>query len=104
MLPSQTARLSTSLDSSNVHVGEFEFPCGNVTDDRVCFHPSLPPSTLLSQRWDFPFTTEIYGSVSWEDIRNSSDNEIKAGDRKLNDYFSQPLEERYDLENDPNGA
>ncbi|KAH8690901.1 putative arylsulfatase [Talaromyces proteolyticus] len=59
----------------------------------------------LAWRLDFPFAADLYGSLSWEDIRNSSSTssgeEIKIGGRKLKDYFFRPAEELYDLENDP---
>ncbi|KAJ5697900.1 hypothetical protein N7488_011584 [Penicillium malachiteum] len=56
----------------------------------------------LAWRLDFPFAADLYGSLSWEDIRNSPDSEKRIGGRKLKDYFFRAPEELYDLENDPN--
>ncbi|KAF5234761.1 hypothetical protein FANTH_11950 [Fusarium anthophilum] len=50
---------------------------------------------------DFPFANDIYGSLTWEDIRNSEDSPKKIGQRNLKDYFFRPAEELYDLELDP---
>jgi N-sulfoglucosamine sulfohydrolase len=72
------------------------WPTRFVRDRRYKYHRNL------AWRLDFPFAADIYGSLSWEDIRNSSDNEIMIGERKLKDYFFRAPEELYDLENDPN--
>jgi N-sulfoglucosamine sulfohydrolase len=58
----------------------------------------------LAWRLDFPFAADLYGSLSWEDIRNidSTKGDTLIGGRKLRDYFFRPPEELYDLENDPN--
>ncbi|KAK9422394.1 putative Sulfatase N-terminal domain-containing protein [Seiridium unicorne] len=53
----------------------------------------------LAWRLDFPFAADIYGSLTWEDIRN--DEAKMVGNRPLKDYFFRPPEELYDLENDP---
>jgi N-sulfoglucosamine sulfohydrolase len=50
---------------------------------------------------DFPFANDIYGSLTWEDIRNAEESPKKIGQRNLKDYFFRPPEELYDLENDP---
>ena len=69
----------------------------------------------IAWRLDFPFAADIYGSLSWEDVRNASpssigsDSSSKAdtesgkvvGHRKLKDYFFRPPEELYDLLSDP---
>ena len=47
----------------------------------------------IAWRLEFPFAAAIYGSLSWEDIRNSSDTDAMIGGRKLKDYFSRPPEE-----------
>ncbi|KAJ5259620.1 hypothetical protein N7478_012601 [Penicillium angulare] len=56
----------------------------------------------LAWRLDFPFAADLYGSLSWEDVRNSTEKDIMIGDRKLKDFFFRPPEELYDLQNDPN--
>lgn len=48
---------------------------------------------------DFPFSGDIYGSLSWEGIRNSATAAI--GQRSLKAYVRRPPEELYDLEADP---
>ncbi|KAJ5934093.1 hypothetical protein N7466_003640 [Penicillium verhagenii] len=55
----------------------------------------------LAWRLDFPFAADLYGSLSWEDIRNSTEKEIMIGGRRLQDYFFRAPEELYDLKNDP---
>lgn len=55
----------------------------------------------LAWRLDFPFAADIYGSLTWEDVRNSDTNPGKTiGGRPLRDYFFRPPEELYDLEAD----
>ncbi|KAK5800779.1 hypothetical protein VI817_002991 [Penicillium citrinum] len=53
----------------------------------------------MAWRLDFPFAADIYGSLTWEDIRNSGSKMI--GSRPLKDYFFRPAEELYDLSMDP---
>ena len=54
----------------------------------------------IAWKLDFPFSTDIYASLSWEGIRNSSDP-VMIGGRALKAYISRPAEELYDLEEDP---
>ncbi|KAI3531188.1 hypothetical protein CSPX01_14321 [Colletotrichum filicis] len=56
----------------------------------------------IAWRLDFPFANDIYGSLTWEDIRNADQNPKMIGERQLKDYFFRPAEELYDLVNDPN--
>ena len=60
----------------------------------------------VAWRLDFPFAADLYGSITWEGIRNSQpkgkDGDIMVGSRKAKDYFFRPPEELYDLEEDPN--
>ncbi|GAM33987.1 hypothetical protein TCE0_013f01282 [Talaromyces pinophilus] len=74
------------------------WPTRFIRDRRYKYHRNL------AWRLDFPFAADLYGSLSWEDIRNmdSSKGDILIGGRKLRDYFFRPPEELYDLENDPN--
>lgn len=51
-------------------------------------------------RLDFPFATDLYGSLSWEGIRNTKPP-VHVGQRSLKDYIFRPKEELYDIENDP---
>lgn len=55
----------------------------------------------IAWRLDFPFANDIYGSLTWEDIRNAESTPKRIGKRNLKDYFFRPAEELYDLENDP---
>jgi len=48
---------------------------------------------------DFPFSGDLYGSLSWEGIRRS--DPVMIGQRPLRDYVRRPPEELYDLEADP---
>lgn len=48
---------------------------------------------------DFPFSGDIYGSLSWEGIRNQPGNMI--GERPLKNYIRRPPEELYELDDDP---
>ncbi|KAL0937209.1 sulfatase [Colletotrichum truncatum] len=56
----------------------------------------------IAWRLDFPFANDIYGSLTWEDIRNAEDNPKMIGQRQLKDYFFRPAEELYDLLDDAN--
>lgn len=48
---------------------------------------------------DFPFSGDIYGSLSWEGIRNRQP--VMIGARPLESYIRRPPEELYDLLEDP---
>ncbi|KAF3770880.1 hypothetical protein M406DRAFT_59723 [Cryphonectria parasitica EP155] len=52
---------------------------------------------------DFPFAMDLYGSLSFEGMRNSATPSAPAmiGPRKLKDYIQRPPQELFDLENDP---
>ena len=53
---------------------------------------------------DFPFSTDLYSSLTWEAIRNApkaENGEVMVGPRKLSAYIARGPEELYDLENDP---
>ena len=56
----------------------------------------------IAWRLDFPFANDIYGSLTWEDIRNMDKSPKMIGQRLLKDYFFRPAEELYDLSKDPN--
>lgn len=49
---------------------------------------------------DFPFGTDLYGSLSWEGIRNMP-QPLKLGDRPIEDYLQRGPEQLFDMENDP---
>lgn len=48
---------------------------------------------------DFPFSGDLYGSLTWQGIRRQ--DPVLIGQRPLKDYVRRPPEELYDLENDP---
>jgi N-sulfoglucosamine sulfohydrolase len=54
---------------------------------------------------DFPFSADLYGSLTWDGIRHSQprgkEGDIMVGPRKLQDYIFRPPEELYDLDEDP---
>ncbi len=53
----------------------------------------------VAWKLDFPFSGDLYGSLSWEGIRNTEP--VRIGARALKDYVRRPPEELYDLEADP---
>lgn len=55
----------------------------------------------IAWKLDFPFSTDLYASLSWEGIRNASPGPVKIGERSLKAYIQRPPEELYDLQNDP---
>jgi len=48
---------------------------------------------------DFPFSADLYGSLSWQGIRNRQP--VRIGERPLKDYIRRPPEELFDLIDDP---
>ena len=56
----------------------------------------------IAWRLDFPFANDIYGSLTWEDIRNAKTSPKMIGERPLKDYFFRPPEQLFDLVEDPN--
>ena len=59
----------------------------------------------VAWRLDFPFSADLYGSLTWDGIRHSQprgkEGDILVGQRKLRDYIFRPPEELYDLDEDP---
>lgn len=53
----------------------------------------------IAWKLDFPFAANLYGSLTWEGVRNS--NPAMMGPRSLKAYIQRPPEELYDLEADP---
>ncbi|KAL5338815.1 alkaline-phosphatase-like protein [Aspergillus crustosus] len=54
----------------------------------------------ISWKLDFPFSTDLYASLSWEGIRNAP-GPVKIGERPLKAYIQRLPEELYDLVEDP---
>lgn len=72
------------------------WPTRYIRNQRYKYHRNM------AWRLDFPFAADIYGSLSWEDIRDMDKNpEQTVGGRPLKDFFFRPAEELYDLEADP---
>ncbi|PNP49992.1 hypothetical protein THARTR1_09323 [Trichoderma harzianum] len=53
----------------------------------------------IAWKLDFPFSTDLYASLSWEGIRNSQ-FPVKVGERSLEAYIRRPPEELYDMQQD----
>lgn len=53
----------------------------------------------IAWKLDFPFAADLYGSLTWEGIRNASPPML--GPRSLKSYIQRSAEELYDLEADP---
>lgn len=54
----------------------------------------------IAWKLDFPFAADLYGSLTWEGIRNAGPSPM-LGSRSLKSYLQRPPEELYDLEADP---
>ncbi|KAJ5097377.1 hypothetical protein N7456_008098 [Penicillium angulare] len=54
----------------------------------------------IAWKLDFPFGTDLYGSLSWEGIRNM-DGPVIIGNRPLEKYLYRGPEELFDMDNDP---
>ncbi|HEY7426596.1 MAG TPA: sulfatase [Gemmataceae bacterium] len=54
----------------------------------------------LAHKLDYPFSSDIYGSPTWLGILERGDKTM--GGRTVESFIHRPLEELYDLENDPN--
>jgi N-sulfoglucosamine sulfohydrolase len=86
------------------------WPTRYIRDRRYKYHRNM------AWRLDFPFAADIYGSLSWEDIRNAppvptnggssgeggqAEPQKMIGNRPLRSFFFRPPEELYDLSADP---
>ena len=72
----------------------------NYYPTRVIRHRKWKYHRNIQWRLDFPFATDLYASLSWEDSRNGA-KPVKIGLRSLKDYLFRPDETLYDMENDP---
>lgn len=72
------------------------WPTRYLRDRRFKYHCNI------AHRLDFPFAADLYGSLSWEDVRNQTEQPKRIGQRALADFLLRPPEELYDLETDPN--
>jgi N-sulfoglucosamine sulfohydrolase len=53
----------------------------------------------LAHKLDYPFAGDLYNSPTWQGILKRGDKMM--GGREVEKYVHRPLEELYDLENDP---
>jgi len=53
----------------------------------------------LAHKLDYPFASDLYNSLTWQGVLQRGDKMM--GDRSVESYIHRPLEELYDLENDP---
>lgn len=89
--------------SHTFHEIQNYWPTRFMRDQRYKYHRNI------AWRLDFPFGTDLYGSLSWEGIRNSalpSDEdsgtpEVMLGRRRLANYLFHGPEELFNLDADP---
>ncbi|KAI9928698.1 hypothetical protein MW887_001915 [Aspergillus wentii] len=72
------------------------YPTRFIRTNRYKYHRNI------AWKLDFPFSTDLYASLSWEGIRNSRGEQVTIGRRPLEAYIRRPAEELYDLQEDPN--
>ncbi len=53
----------------------------------------------LAHKLDYPFASDLYNSLTWQGVLQRGDKMM--GDRRVESYIHRPLEELYDVENDP---
>ncbi|KAK1654958.1 alkaline-phosphatase-like protein [Colletotrichum phormii] len=92
----ELAKWDHVFGSHTFHESTNYWPTRYIRTRRYKYHRNI------AWRLDFPFANDIYGSLTWEDIRNADQNPKMIGERQLKDYFFRPAEELYDLVNDPN--
>ncbi|KAK3192266.1 hypothetical protein K4F52_001479 [Lecanicillium sp. MT-2017a] len=88
--------------SHTFHEVQNYWPTRFMRTDRYKYHRNV------AWQLNFPFATDIYGSLSWEDIRNNVTAEdgasfprIMLGRRQLTSYLQRGPEELYDIVDDP---
>ncbi len=90
----------TLMDDWQIVFGSHTFhEITNYWPTRFARTPRFKYHRNVAWQLDFPFSGDIYGSLSWEGIRNA--NPVTIGRRPLKDYIRRPPEELYDLANDP---
>ena len=89
----RTPEFSAVYCSHTFHEVTNYWPTRAIRNERFKYHRNL------AWRLDFPMAADIYGSKSWEDVRNGTTRTI--GGRPLRDFFFRPPEELYDLVDDP---
>lgn len=75
------------------------YPTRFIRTERYKYHRNV------AWQLQFPFSADLYSSLSWEEIRNgvsATDHEgVKIGHRSLQSYIHRPPEELYDMYGDP---
>lgn len=80
--------------SHTFHEVQNYWPTRYLRSQRYKYHRNI------AWRLEFPFGTDLYGSTSWEGIRNT-EQPVMIGKRTLEKYLFRGPEELFDLENDP---
>lgn len=92
---SQLKQWSQVFGSHTFHEISNYWPTRFMRNSRFKYHRNI------AWRLDFPFAADIYGSLTWEEIRNADTSPKMIGPRPLKDYFFRPAEELYDIQADP---
>ncbi|KAL7940726.1 alkaline-phosphatase-like protein [Trichoderma barbatum] len=95
------------IDQINTHDGWTKVFGSHTFHEVTNYYPTRFMRTLrykyhrnIAWKLDFPFSTDLYASLSWEGIRNSQ-FPVKVGERSLEAYIRRPPEELYDMQEDP---
>ena len=80
--------------SHTFHEIQNYWPTRFLRDRRFKYHRNI------AWRLDFPFGTDLYGSLSWEGMRNV-EGIVRIGKRTLDEYLFRGPEELFDLDADP---
>lgn len=90
----------TLLDDWQMVFGSHTFhEITNYYPTRFLRTPRFKYHRNIAWQLDFPFSADLYGSWSWEGMRNRQP--VRIGQRMLKDYVRRPAEELYDLAEDP---
>ncbi|KAK2808591.1 hypothetical protein FQN50_004623 [Emmonsiellopsis sp. PD_5] len=89
----QVAGWDTVFGSHTFHEVTNYYPTRYMRTRRFKYHRNI------AWKLDFPFAADLYGSLSWEGLRNSDPPML--GSRTLKSHIRRPPEELYDLEADP---
>ena len=80
--------------SHQLHEITMYYPMRSITTERYRLIVNL------DHQKDFPLSSDIWGSPTWQDIRK---NGLKTmGQKSVDAFLQRPKEELYDLKNDPN--
>lgn len=88
----KNAEWSCVFGSHTFHELTNYWPTRFVRTERFKYHRNI------AHQLDFPFSADLYGALSWEEMRNQK--KVMIGKRTLENYVQRPAEELYDLEQD----